>query len=569
LSQATNNRFDAQNNPATLRPRPAGVESRPMFARSALPLSAARQTLCLVLLAFAVLAPGIWAATGLTGKDEFFLGLRTPMEMIEGNHWLVPFLDAAPRIRKPPLLYWLGRAAFETFGASLLTARLLGVAFATLFIAATAGIARRLSGRTEAGWLAGCILLGCLGMASEGRRFMLDVPVAALSASAFWSLLIWLDGYRRRWLTLSTLLLVAGFLVKGPIVGLVFGGGCLALLGGRRLRLAELRPQFAALTGHALLWAVLALPWFFVVRALYPEAANLVLADELESRQFFSLSPGILLGLLNIALPWVFVFALAAWQQGRAAGPARLALGWFLLTFLPFLLIKSFDRYLIGSLVPLAVFLALCLPQMRARWPFRLGALLALLLGGALAGFAFWFGLGGWYWLVLPAIYLAWAWWAERGLGHTLAAPALFWIALLAGVFPALGVNAVPEEAVALGRRQPVAMFDGPQPAMLPILSGQAQRHYAALDKFDLAELAAAATPVFVEDKDQARFQESLKAAGFAAEERGSYRTLASHGSGLRFARVGATAADWQAAFAKRSLAPLQTTVAWYVVRPQ
>ena len=45
----------------------------------------ARQTLLLFLLALAVLAPGIWEATGLTGKDEFFLGLRTPMEMIEGR----------------------------------------------------------------------------------------------------------------------------------------------------------------------------------------------------------------------------------------------------------------------------------------------------------------------------------------------------------------------------------------------------------------------------------------------------------------------------------------------------
>ena len=67
----------------------------------------ASRSLLHFLLAFLVLGPGIGAATGFTGKDEFFLGLRTPMEMIDGNHWLVPFLDGAPRIRKPPLLYWL------------------------------------------------------------------------------------------------------------------------------------------------------------------------------------------------------------------------------------------------------------------------------------------------------------------------------------------------------------------------------------------------------------------------------------------------------------------------------
>lgn len=532
-------------------------------------LSPARQTLLLFLLALAVLVPGIWEATGLTGKDEFFLGLRTPMEMIEGNHWLVPFLDGAPRIRKPPLLYWLGRANFELFGISLGGARLIGVLFAALFIVSTAGIARRLSGRHETGWLAGCILLGCLGMASEGRRFMLDVPVAALSTAAFWSLLAWLEQRRTGWLTLTTLLLAAGFLVKGPIVGLVFGGGCLALLFGRRLRLGELRPQLPALLGHALLWAVIALPWFFIVRTLYPEAANLVLADELESRQFFSLSPGILLGLLNIGLPWVFVFALAVWQQRRASALSRLALAWFLVTFLPFLLIKSFDRYLIGSLAPFAVFLALTLPQIQARWPYRLGALLALLLGGGLAAFTFWFGLGGWYWLLLPAGYLGWAWWRARSQGHTLAAPAVFWIALLWGVFPALGVNAVPPAVIELGRQQAIAMFDGPQPAMLPILSAHAQRQYSRLDKFDLAELATGKTPIFLESKDLPRFEDSLKTAGYEARQLGSYQTLASHGSGLRFARVGAGKADWQAALANRSLAPLLTTVLWFEIQPQ
>lgn len=531
-------------------------------------LSPVRQTLLLFLLALVVLVPGIWEATGLTGKDEFFLGLRTPMEMIEGNHWLVPFLDGAPRIRKPPLLYWLGRANFELFGISLAGARLIGVLFAGLFIVSTAGIARRLSERNETGWLAGCILLGCLGMASEGRRFMLDVPVAALSTAAFWCLLVWLERRRTGWLTLTTLLLAAGFLVKGPIVGLVFGGGCIALLFGHRLRLGDLRPQLPALLGHALLWAAIALPWFFIVRLLYPEAANLVLADELESRQFFSLSPGILLGLLNIGLPWVFVFALAVWQQRRASALSRLALAWFLVTFLPFLLIKSFDRYLIGSLAPFAVFLALALPQIQARWPYRLGALLALLLGGGLAAFAFWFGLGGWYWLLLPAGYLGWAWWQERGTGHTLAAPAVFWIALLWGVFPAIGVNAVPPAVVELGRQQSIAMFDGPQPAMLPILSAHTQRQYSRLDKFDLAELAASKTPVFLESKDLPRFAESLKTAGYAARQLGSYPTLASHGSGLRFAHVGASQADWQAALSSRSLVPLQTTVLWFEIQP-
>jgi hypothetical protein len=103
---------------------------------------------------------------------------------------------------------------------------------------------------------------------------------------------------------------------------------------------------------------------------------------------------------------------------------------------------------------------------------------------------------------------------------------------------------------------------------MLPILSAQTHRHYAQLDQSDLAKIAAAQTPIFLEDKDLVRFQSAVAAAGYVTTEAGSYRTLATHGSGLRFARVGATTADWQAALASRSLAPLLTTVRWFAVKP-
>lgn len=535
--------------------------SAPTAFRSTLLLLAA---LCLL-----ALLPGIWEATGLTGKDEFYLGLRTPMEMMESGHWLVPFLDGAPRIRKPPLLYWLGRASFEAVGVSLTSARLVAVLFATLLVLATAGIARRLTGEARTGLAAGLVLLSTLGLHSEARRFMLDVPVAALSAAALWSLLAWLEVRRWPWLCLAAVLLAAGFLVKGPVVALVCGGGLLALLFSGRLRLAELRPHWPALAAAGALCLVLALPWFHYVRSLYPEAAQAVMADELQSRRFFTLSPGIFPALANIALPWIAVFAVAAWQRRRDGGLARCLLAWFLLTFLPFLFIRSFDRYLVGSLVPLAIFVAWALPGVRARWPFRLGLILALAAGAALAGFAFWFGLGGWYWLPLPAAYFAWAWWRERAFAHTAAAPALFWMALLWGVFPALGVNAVPAAVLELGRSRPVAFFDGPQPALLPILSGQAHRHYPRLDRFDAAELQASGAVVFAEADDSPRLRAQLAAAGYRAEPGGSYRVLASHGSGLRFARPGAGLRDWRAAFASRRLDPLLTTVEWFTVRPQ
>jgi hypothetical protein len=357
--------------------------------------------------------------------------------------------------------------------------------------------------------------------------------------------------------------------VKGPIVALVCGGGVLALLASGRLFPASLVPHWRSLAANFLLCLGLALPWFILVRALYPEAAQAVLAEELESRQFFHLTPEIILGLVNVALPWVFVFLAAAWNRRREPQLPRLLLLWFLATFLPFLFIRSFDRYLVGSLVPVAIFLAWALPGLTARWPFRLGLAIALLLGGGLAAFALWFGLGGWYWLMLPAAYFAGAWWNRRSFTHLVAAPVIFWIALLWGVFPALEVNAVPADVAALGRTRAIALFDGPQPAMLPILSRQPHRHYRSIDRHDAAELDALDALVFAESKDVPRLLEQLDQAGYLAHPAGQYRALASHSSALRFARVGATVRDWREAVVGRRLDPLLTTVEWFEIRPR
>lgn len=520
----------------------------------------------LFVLAVLVLCLGIWEATGLTGKDEFYLGLRTPLEMLHDDHWLVPFLDGVPRIKKPPLLYWLGRASYELFGASLVSARMLVVLFGGLLVVATAAIGRRLSGERTTGTVAALILLGMLGLATESRRFMLDIPVAALSASAFWLLLIWSERPRWPWLSGASLLLAAAFLIKGPIAVIVCGSGLLALLIGRADSRRQLLAHWPSLCAHALLFAALALPWFYLVKQLHPAAAEAAFAGEIESRQFFQPNLNALFGLFSIGLPWVFVFAVHLGQRWRNDDDLRrLLLTWFLAATLPFLLIRAFDRYLVGSLVPLAIFLACLLPQLRSRLAFRLGMLVALLPGLALGGFAAWFGLGGWPWLLVPALYLAWAWWNDRGLGHLLAAPIIYWTTLLALLFPALGINALPAEVVALGRQQAVVFFEGPQPAMLAILSGQPHRQYRDLAAH-AAELAQAGTPVFAESDDVALLQEKLAGAGYRAVPLGSYRTLASHGSGLRFARNGAGAAEWQAAFVSRSLAPLQTQIEWFRV---
>lgn len=524
--------------------------------------------LLLAVLTLLALVPGIWEPTGLSGKDEYFLGLRTPMEMMTRQEWLVPFLDGAPRIRKPPLLYWLGRGSYELFGISLSSARLVTILFSALLVMATAGIARRLLPRPDQAWLAAGVLLSCLGLHTEGRRFMLDIPVVALATTAFWLWLIWREKGKTGWLTLSTLCLAAGFMVKGPVVFLVYLGGIVATMRHehqRRLAAPPLKSSafILLILLHLALLAALCAPWFMVVRQLYPEAVEAVVADEVGSRQFMTLTPGIIFGLLNISLPWFFVFWAAVVRRKNLAPIAKPLIFWFLITFVPFLFLKSFDRYLLGSLVPLALLLALLLdtPSQRPVWAFRAGLSVALLLGVGLSSFSAWFGLSGWWWLLLPMVYLIWAWVLpnRRAVVHLLAAPATYWVALLWGVFPGLGVGHIPADIVADAKTHSVAFYDGPQPAMLPILSAQAHRHYAQLSLDDFTHLGN--TPIFAEEAAFQRLFNQANAAGITLKESRCFLTLASHGSGIRFIKPGATRADWQEAFVRHDLSPLQTRI--------
>lgn len=524
------------------------------------------------LLALAVLAPGIQSPTGITGKDEYFLSLRTPLEMLEKDAWVVPVLNGHPRLKKPPMLSWLGRASYETFGPSLPAGRGVVVLLAALMVTAGAALGRRLLGTPGAGLWSAALLLSMLGLASESRRFMLDIPTAAFSTLAFLFFLRWQQAGRGGLnLVLGAVFLAAGFLIKGPIVALVCGGGILALLLARQWDWRQAWAQRTPLSLAALLFLALALPWFVWVRLRFPEASAAELQEELEARQFFIFSPESLLGLIQIALPWSFALLGYAWRVRREPGPARMLVLWFLLTFVPFFFIKTFDRYLVGSLVPLALLGAHALSRPDAlrpalgAWGLRAGTLIALLLAGGFAAFAAWFHLAGWLWLVPPLAWLAWAGFRPRP-AQLAGAALLTWLTLFAVTFPALGVNRVPPEVLALTAQRPVLMFDGPQPALLPMLLHRSLSQSSKLE--DPALVAPPGLLVFARSEDVDRLATQLAPLGKALQPLGQYRVLSSRGSGIRFAREGAGAKEWREALAQHSLEPLYSTVRYFQLVP-
>ncbi|GAB2180501.1 hypothetical protein DLREEDagrD3_07240 [Denitratisoma sp. agr-D3] len=524
--------------------------------------------IALFLVAALVLGLGISAATGLTGKDEYLLGLRIPLEMIQGDHWWVPFIDGEPRLKKPPFLYWIGRAAYEAFGPSLLAARSVTVAFALLLLGCTAWLGKRLLGTPSAGLLAAGVLLGTMGLASESRRLMLDVPVAALSLAAFCAYLSWLEKPRWSPLLAAALLLSAALLTKGPIALVVCGAGVLALAWHR----ADLRYKAFSRWPQQLLAGVLALVvpalWLIYVKRHFAEQLLKVTQDELEARQVAQLSADPLIGLATLALPWTLVALYAVWRYRRDA-TVRLLTLWLAITLLPFFFINSFSRYLIGSLPPLALLCAVALERGAGSaglaWCRRLGSLIPALLCAALALLLWRWRLSGWEALAIVTGLFLLLWWWRRCAPPLLAlSAALLWMTAWGVAFPGLGVNAVAPEAVALAHDKPVILFDGPQPALLPILLHRPLRQTGQLT----ADLAAPGTLIAFRAEDQPRLEQQLHDLKCRTIPRVEYRSLTSTGSGARFAREGSTRVDWQQAWDERSPAPLMSTVKLWEVVP-
>ena len=527
--------------------------------------------LVLLLAAALVLSLGINKPTGLTGKDEYLLGLRVPLEMMERNVWWVPYVDGEPRLKKPPFIYWLGRASFERFGASLAAGRGITVAFALLLLGCTVWLGKRLGGGLQTGLLAAAILLGCGGLASESRRLMLDVPVAALSTAAFCFYLRWIGAMalpRPSFGALLSLLFCAGCLsaalmTKGPIAMVVFGAGGLALL----INKPELRKlKLGRLTTHAFLVALtVALPviWFRYVNNHFAAQLASAAHDELEARQATGISADAIIGLATLALPWSLIACHALWTRRREPETRFLGL-WLLLTLLPFFFIRSFERYLIGSLAPLALITAIGLQRGGVPgWTRRLGSLVPALLALALSLLLWRFGHDGWGWLGITLAYFIWAWWRSAlSIRHLVISAILLWTIGWGIAFPKLEINAVPQQVVDLARGRDVVLFAGPQPAMLPILVGKPLRQTSQLAAIDIHPSSL----LMVRIEDRAAMQKQVEALHLHTRFVNEYAALTSAGSGIRFAKEGTTKAVWQTAWNSRSPNPLLSTVQIFVV---
>ena len=115
-------------------------------------------------------------------------------EMVEAHHWLLPTNDGAPRLQKPPLLYWLIIISFKLFGVNAAAAR-VPVALAVVALAALIFLIGEKLTDYWRGFIAGLIYLSLCGTFLLARIVMPEPVVSVFIAGAIFCAI---GGYQRR-----------------------------------------------------------------------------------------------------------------------------------------------------------------------------------------------------------------------------------------------------------------------------------------------------------------------------------------------------------------------------------
>lgn len=430
--------------------------------------------LTLFISALGLFSIGINQHTGITGKDEYYLALRTPLCMQEQAVWLIPCLDGEPRLRKPPMLYWLTRANFEIFGTSLTAARLVAVTFAASLVLIITLLSLELGDNWQTAIRSGLLALSCLGLAIGGRILEHDVPVATLSAAALLWFIRWYKRERFRYALLSSLCIITGFLTKGPVVFVVFGAGIAALAITDVSMYAWLQRNWYKIFSLTLFAVAITMSWFVYVYTQYPQTSTNMLLHELQDRRFPHLSLTPIFGIFLLSTPWNLIAIQTIWQhlvKKITNTRSHTYIIWLGLTLLPFFFIRSFERYLFGSLIPLLLLLAMP-NNINYKISARLGLMLILpvilliqIAALAIAGMSVSLGIN-----FLTMIWYTFHWWQTRNITHMAISAAILWTITLGVTYPQLGINQVPPQLISQLRNQEIVLFNGPQPAFLPIL---------------------------------------------------------------------------------------------------
>jgi 4-amino-4-deoxy-L-arabinose transferase-like glycosyltransferase len=251
----------------------AGVRSlsleETLLEPPALPPPPMRHALFVILIALAGLLHVATIGSGdlySQTEGQYAGGAR---EMVEAHHWLLPTNNGAPRLQKPPLLYWLIIISFKLFGVNAAAAR-LPVALA---VVACTGLIFLIGEKLTDYWrgfIAGLIYLSLCGTFLLARIVMPEPLVSALIAGTIFCAI---GGYQRRrnrriWFTGVWICSAFACLTKG-LLGIGYPAAIFLILS---IFYREARIRFRGLLRweYLAIFALIVAPWHIWAQWHFP-----------------------------------------------------------------------------------------------------------------------------------------------------------------------------------------------------------------------------------------------------------------------------------------------------------
>lgn len=305
--------------------------------------------------------------------------VMTARDMVQTGRWLEPHFLNEPRLRKPPLMYWLVGAVYQV-GApvnsaawSRLPSALAGITFLGLLY----GLGGPLLGRRRA-FVAALVAGASLITLRQARLAETDMTLALLTAASALAGFRALRGGASAWWLAAWIAAGLGFLIKGPaaitlppLAWLAF-----ALTQRRRVRAPWSVPAFWI--GLAICIALIA-PWYVWIHLRQNAATDRQLEAEVNALLVESHHQGPIVyyvyTLLQAMLPWgalLPVLLVPAWRMAARRPGVAFAIAWLATSFLVLSVISSKQiHYALLLVAPASLVVGAGLHTHR-RWASRL-----------------------------------------------------------------------------------------------------------------------------------------------------------------------------------------------------